>query len=78
MTWGVSNPDALAGCKHQFFEIKDISYSPMGKEGERIVMYPQNNGKLVMCAVCGERRQLWENGDILFFINGDWQKLPGM
>ena len=70
-------------CQHQFFEIRDISYAPFperGKDGQ-LIMYPPfeiGRGKLVMCALCGERRQLWQNGDILFFIDGEWQKLSGM
>jgi len=69
MTFSLS-PD-LKGCQHQFFEIEELNEKPIGSTVWK-------SGKLVMCAVCGERRQLWNNGDMLFFIDGNWQKLPGM
>ncbi len=66
-------------CQHQFFELRDIGYSPidtMTFNGvAQMVMTAYRGGKLVMCALCGEQRQLWENGDILFLIDGTWRKL---
>jgi hypothetical protein len=69
----------LESCKHQFFEVRDIGYSPMGTETfggkEQLVVYPYKGGKLVMCALCGEQRQLWNTGELLISIDGAWVKL---
>jgi len=63
---------------HQFFKIRNIGYSPMGtitiQGKEQLTQYPYLGGALVMCALCGEQRQLWESGEILFFIDGAWRR----
>lgn len=65
-------------CLHQFFEIRDIGYAPietMDINGKpEMVMSAYRGGKLVMCALCGQQRQLWENGDVLLLVDGTWQK----
>lgn len=69
----------LLQCPHQFFEVQDISHSPItvmklnGKEQR--VQGPFRGGKLVMCALCGEQRQLWSNGERYVLIDGQWQKI---
>ena len=42
-------------CDHQFIEIKEIT------TGSGNIF---NNGKLVVCALCGEIRNVWDNGTI--------------
>lgn len=69
----------LLQCPHQFFEVQDISYHPMGTmeiDGKtQMVMQPYLGGKLVMCALCGEQRQLWGNGERYVLVDGEWQKI---
>lgn len=47
---------------HQFFQIKNIfKYGPIRAEKE---------GVKVVCAICGEVRDLWEDGEIEISIEG--------
>lgn len=67
-------------CEHQFFEVRDISYSPLDTQTingkEQMVMLPHRGGKQVMCALCGEMRQLWDTGEILVHVEGyKWKSL---
>ncbi len=57
--------DKRRGCLHQFFKLREIGYSPMSKTENQIVMEPFKAGTLVMCALCGQRRELWDNGLIV-------------
>ena len=74
----INLPPLEEPCKHQFFEVANIGYSPMSTEiwngKEQLVSHPWKGGRLVICALCGERRQLWDNGDILFDVDGVWKK----
>jgi hypothetical protein len=64
-------------CQHQFFEVADIGYTLMSTEiwegKEQIVQHPHQGGKLVMCALCGEQRQLWQDGTLCLSIDGRWE-----
>jgi uncharacterized metal-binding protein YceD (DUF177 family) len=64
---GTSKYDDRKGCQHQFFAVRDLSYYPMSmvKFGDGMAVDANlKAGTLVMCARCGQRRELWEDGQI--------------
>jgi hypothetical protein len=63
-----SKYDDRKGCQHQFFMVRDISYYPMNMVpfGDGVAVNASlRAGTLVMCARCGQRRELWEDGEIV-------------
>ncbi len=51
-------------CFHQFFKVRKMSYAPMTKKESQIMQGETQYGVLVVCAFCGERRELWDSGVI--------------
>lgn len=59
--------DVGIACQHQFFEISKLvkDYNTLEK------------GVLVRCALCGEKRQLWEHGKLLIInsTTNEWEEI---
>lgn len=46
---------------HKFIEIKKISLAVPGSPSYRIA----KEGSVVVCAICGEVREVWEDGTVI-------------
>ena len=49
------------GCAHQFFTVR------LNTRGSDEDIFRQVQGVQVMCALCGNQRQLWETGELNSF-----------
>ncbi len=64
-------------CQHQFFKTADVQPAPDGYVeaggGLEVATYPPHTGVQVMCAQCGQQRQLWGIGEMLIWRNEQWE-----
>lgn len=61
-------------CKHQFFETSKTVHqykqdmpNPIPKGFIGLVSWNDDYGVRIVCALCGERRQVWDSGKINIF-----------
>jgi len=57
---------------HKFFEVRRLERFVDGSPSSRI----DKEGILVVCATCGEVREIWETGEMIIRIPGKTEEAP--
>jgi len=59
-------------CKHQFFEIHKVCEYENGSP----IYRPKREGTRVGCALCGEVREVWSDGEVKIIVKGQYHDDP--